>query len=270
MFNRKLKEENERLRWKIESLEDQMKELKQELQQALRVTRSHLLSVKRGEAVSEQAITEGLPFDRINGEQFAQLQKQHGDLVILDVRTPGEVAMGFIPGAKHVPVDQLSYRWRELGEDRRIPVVAYCASGARSEVACETLVKNGFERVFNLAGGVGAFSGKLEVPRQNASANTNVETDNPELFGKVQDLLVSEINPAVGHHGGSVTLVAVHQQKAYLRFGGGCQGCGMVDVTLRQGIVKRIQETVPQIAEVVDLTDHASGATPYFSSSAAH
>lgn len=274
MFNRKLKEEIERLRWKTESLEDQLKDAKKQLEDALKATRAHLLAVKRGEEVSDEAVRDGLAFDRLTPEQLQTLIKKHPETVLLDVRTQPEVNMGYIPGAVHISIDQLSYRVSELfktPEDKRKPIVAYCASGARSEVACETLVQNGFEKVFNFSAGVGAYPGKLETPvRGNSSPHVNLETDNPDLFNRVQDLLTAEINPAVANHGGSVALVAVHKQKAYLRFGGGCQGCGMVDVTLKQGIVKRIQESVEGIEDVIDLTDHSSGATPYFAPSAAH
>jgi Fe/S biogenesis protein NfuA len=89
-----------------------------------------------------------------------------------------------------------------------------------------------------------------------------------DLQGPVPDrlrmLLDTEINPAIAAHGGRVTLVEVRDGKAYLAFGGGCHGCGMVDVTLKQGIETRIREVVPEIIEVVDTTDHASGENPYY------
>jgi Fe/S biogenesis protein NfuA len=60
--------------------------------------------------------------------------------------------------------------------------------------------------------------------------------------------------------------VAVEDDTAYLRLSGGCQGCGMASVTLSQGIEVVIKESVPEITKVVDVTDHASGANPYFES----
>jgi Fe/S biogenesis protein NfuA len=80
----------------------------------------------------------------------------------------------------------------------------------------------------------------------------------------VQRILDEEINPAVGMHGGFVTLLDVKDDIVYIQLGGGCQGCGMVDVTLKQGIEVRIKEALPEIREVVDQTDHAGGSNPYY------
>jgi Fe/S biogenesis protein NfuA len=80
----------------------------------------------------------------------------------------------------------------------------------------------------------------------------------------VQRVLDEEINPAVAMHGGWVTLIDVKDDIVYIQLGGGCQGCGMVDVTLRQGIEVRIREVVPEIREIIDATDHAGGRNPYY------
>jgi Fe/S biogenesis protein NfuA len=81
---------------------------------------------------------------------------------------------------------------------------------------------------------------------------------------KVQRLLDTEINPAVAAHGGRVALAGVEPGVVYLRFGGGCHGCGLVDVTLKQGIESRIKELLPEIERVVDTTDHAAGENPFY------
>ena len=81
---------------------------------------------------------------------------------------------------------------------------------------------------------------------------------------KVERLINTEINSAVAAHGGTVTFVGVKENKAYLSFGGGCHGCGMVDVTLKHGIEARIKELVPEIEEVVDTTDHSTGENPFY------
>ena len=80
----------------------------------------------------------------------------------------------------------------------------------------------------------------------------------------VQKVIDEDINPAVASHGGVVTLLDVRDATAYIQLGGGCQGCGMADVTLKQGIEVRIREMVPSILGVVDTTDHAEGSNPYF------
>jgi Fe/S biogenesis protein NfuA len=77
-------------------------------------------------------------------------------------------------------------------------------------------------------------------------------------------VLEQQINPAIAAHGGSAELVGVEDDTAYLRLGGGCVGCGMVSVTLRQGIEVALREAVPVITRVIDVTDHASGTNPYY------
>lgn len=92
--------------------------------------------------------------------------------------------------------------------------------------------------------------------------------DNP-LAQSVQDVLTGQINPAIAAHGGWVQLLDVQENVAYIELGGGCVGCGLVDVTLKQGIEVAIKEAVPEIQAVVDRTDHASGTNPYFQASKA-
>jgi Fe/S biogenesis protein NfuA len=80
----------------------------------------------------------------------------------------------------------------------------------------------------------------------------------------VQDVLDRQINPGVGSHGGQVTLVEVKDGTAFMRFGGGCQGCAAVDVTLKQGVETAVRSAVPAIQAIVDVTDHEAGANPYY------
>jgi len=80
----------------------------------------------------------------------------------------------------------------------------------------------------------------------------------------VQDVLDQQINPGVGTHGGTVTLVDVKDGTAFMRFGGGCQGCSAVSLTLKQGVETAIRAAVPSISAIVDVTDHEAGASPYY------
>jgi Fe/S biogenesis protein NfuA len=81
---------------------------------------------------------------------------------------------------------------------------------------------------------------------------------------KVQDVLDRQVNPGVAGHGGNVTLERVEDGVAYISLGGGCQGCGAADITLRQGIERMICDQVDEIERVADVTDHASGTNPYY------
>ena len=80
----------------------------------------------------------------------------------------------------------------------------------------------------------------------------------------VAEVIESKVNPAVASHGGTVSLVGVDEGQAVISFGGGCQGCGMADVTLKQGIEVMIMDEVEGITGVVDITDHAAGTNPFY------
>jgi Fe/S biogenesis protein NfuA len=81
---------------------------------------------------------------------------------------------------------------------------------------------------------------------------------------RVQDVLDTMINPGVAGHGGTVSLKGVEDGKAVIEFGGGCQGCGAADVTLKHGVERMMREQVPEITAIVDATDHAAGENPYY------
>lgn len=81
---------------------------------------------------------------------------------------------------------------------------------------------------------------------------------------EIQDIFDNQINPSIASHGGWVSLLGVEGDTAFVRLGGGCQGCGMADVTLKQGIEATILENVEGIEKVVDQTDHDSGENPYY------
>ena len=93
--------------------------------------------------------------------------------------------------------------------------------------------------------------------------NSPALIENP-LAARVQRVIEEYVNPDVAGHGGHVRLMDVQETRVFLRLGGGCQGCGMADVTLKQGIESTLREHVPEITEVLDVTDHESGADPFY------
>ena len=85
------------------------------------------------------------------------------------------------------------------------------------------------------------------------------------LAGEVQRVLDEQVNPGVAAHGGRVTLVDVLEGgRVVVEFGGGCQGCGQADLTLREGVTATLRHALPEITEVLDATDHEAGETPYY------
>ncbi|WP_288903501.1 NifU family protein [uncultured Sneathiella sp.] len=101
------------------------------------------------------------------------------------------------------------------------------------------------------------------VEEETASA-----TDRPGLQTEEADqirvLLETRINPAIAAHGGYITLIDIKDNTAFVEMAGGCQGCGMADATLKQGVEVEIKSAVPAIERVLDVTDHAGGANPYY------
>lgn len=89
--------------------------------------------------------------------------------------------------------------------------------------------------------------------------------DAEQIKKRVQDILNNEINPAVAAHGGWVELIDVQKNEVFIKMGGGCVGCGMADVTLKQGVEKTIRDAIPEVGAIMDTTDHASGRNPYYS-----
>ncbi len=85
-----------------------------------------------------------------------------------------------------------------------------------------------------------------------------------DVAQRVIQVIDQQINPSIAEHGGHAELVAVEEDTAYVRLGGGCQGCGMASVTLGQGIEVAVTGAIPEIASVVDVTDHDAGTNPYF------
>ena len=93
--------------------------------------------------------------------------------------------------------------------------------------------------------------------------------DRPGLQTKegkaILQLLEDNINPQVAAHGGHISLIDVKEDTAFVRLEGGCQGCSSSSATLRQGVELEIKKLVPSIAQVIDVTDHSAGSTPYYS-----
>ena len=110
--------------------------------------------------------------------------------------------------------------------------------------------------------------GGLTIENPNTPSPSMGERPEADLSGplpqRVMQVIDQQVNPAIAAHGGSAELVAVEDSTAYVRLGGGCVGCGMATVTLTQGISVAITDAVPEIENVVDVTDHASGTNPYY------
>ena len=139
------------------------------------------------------------------------------------------------------------------------------------------VIFRGFDEGFvylEFTGSAGAFRGRIEamlkhyVPEVSGIRDFLDTKTRPGLASAegiaVREVLEMRINPAVASHGGYISLVDVQDNVAYIRLEGGCQGCGMADVTLKQGVEVEIKRAVPSISKVLDVTDHAGGTNPYY------
>jgi NFU1 iron-sulfur cluster scaffold homolog, mitochondrial len=84
------------------------------------------------------------------------------------------------------------------------------------------------------------------------------------LREKVLRILEEQINPSIASHGGMISLLDVQGTTLFIKMGGGCQGCSQADVTLRQGVETSLREQLPEIGQILDVTDHAGGKNPYY------
>ena len=163
---------------------------------------------------------------------------------------------------------ELIDRVRELIEERLHPTI----QGSGGDIEFHSFV--GATVNLRLQGSAFAMLSQIEtmlrhyVPEIEKVQDVMEAIPKPGLetaIGKaVREVLDRRINPAVAAHGGHIALVDVQDDTVYIRLEGGCQGCGMADVTLKQGVVTEIQAVAPTIKNVLDVTDHAGGSNPYY------
>ncbi len=92
------------------------------------------------------------------------------------------------------------------------------------------------------------------------------DLDDDGMYDRVAEIFEREVNPNVAKHGGKVELIDVQDATVIVRMQGGCQGCGMASVTLRQGIEGSLKRAIPGLRGIEDVTDHSAGTNPYFAS----
>jgi len=96
-----------------------------------------------------------------------------------------------------------------------------------------------------------------------ASATVAKAAPQGAIAERVREVLESQVNPAIAAHGGMISLVDVDKTDVFVQMSGGCQGCALSRMTLRQGVERMLREAVPELTAVHDVTDHSSGENPY-------
>ena len=158
-----------------------------------------------------------------------------------------------------------------VGSPRAETVLQYCKEGEEEDFA--SLDLQGFKLFYNelhekylkdttIDYDVERFGGQLTIKAPNTK--TPIIDENSTIEERINAVIINEINPGLAAHGGMVDLVEFREGKAILKFGGGCQGCGMVDLTLADGVEKLLKERIPEITEVSDMTDHSFTDNAYY------
>jgi Fe/S biogenesis protein NfuA len=106
----------------------------------------------------------------------------------------------------------------------------------------------------------------VEAPHAEPAAIPEAFDASSPLVAQVQSVIMHHVNPGIAAHGGHAELVGVKDDVVYVALGGGCQGCSMASVTLKQGIEQILKQAIPSIRAVVDATDHAHGQNPFYAS----
>ena len=135
--------------------------------------------------------------------------------------------------------------------------------GYRDGVVFVEMEGTGFELIAGVRNMLQHYFPEVTDVRDWRDAQPKPGLETPEGLA-IRALLDDSINPSVAAHGGHIALVDVKDDTVYIRLEGGCQGCGMADVTLKQGIETEIRRAVPSIRSVLDVTDHAGGSNPYY------
>jgi Fe-S cluster biogenesis protein NfuA len=157
---------------------------------------------------------------------------------------------------------------REEAKDNKLAVNLFAIPGvAKVELDGNfvTVTKDGFDDWRQVGKRIGSAIRFFLNPPPPVAEGEMLAAD--QLRQKIQQVLNDQINPGVASHGGYVELLDVTDNNVFLRMGGGCQGCGAADVTLKMGVERLLREEVPQIQNVFDATDHAAGQNPYYTAS---
>ena len=105
-----------------------------------------------------------------------------------------------------------------------------------------------------------------QADRRAESVKREMTDDEKAVFVRLQNTLNEEVNPMIASHGGFIEVLDYKEGTAFISMQGGCQGCGMASVTLREGVERSLRNRVPELQQILDTTDHAAGTNPYYAS----
>jgi Fe/S biogenesis protein NfuA len=194
-------------------------------------------------------------------------------MVNITVTDSAQVYLGELLNKQEGEVLGIRMFVNQPGTPKAETCIAYCRDGDVNEDDIQ-VEYNGFKGFFEARSvpfldeamvdyAEDKFGGQLTIKAPNSKQPKLGEDSSVE--DRVNYYLYNEINPSLASHGGEVSLIEITDDKfAILKFGGGCQGCGMVDETLKGGVEKTLLENIPQLAGVKDITDHTVTENAYF------
>jgi len=190
--------------------------------------------------------------DRARDVVRSFLDQSGGELAALRISVDGGSPVAPRFELSLVSMEERHADEREV-EGPGFPVLVREAEAARLEGATVDFVERVNESGFEVrpAGGPGARKAPAEAPAG-------------EIADRVRQVLDTQVNPAIAGHGGMISLVSVEDTEIYVEMSGGCQGCALSRMTLRQGVERMLRQAVPELTAVHDVTDHASGVNPFY------
>ncbi len=195
-------------------------------------------------------------------EEFLKKRKESKPAYVFDLREMEIYEQDHLAGAYNLPFEHLESNLARLPYSGDI--LLYDGGEGVAEQAGAVLDENGFSDFSYVEEGYEKIKEALQGSAYDIKLATSKDDPKEVQMEVMQNLLDFEINPMVASHGGFFTLIDVSENNVYVQLGGGCQGCGMADVTLRQGVEERMREVFPDMVALIDTTDHAGGDNPYY------
>lgn len=195
-------------------------------------------------------------------EEFLKRRKEAKPAYVFDLRDMDEYDKDHLAGAYNLPFEHLESNMARLPYSG--DMLFYDGGEGIAAQVEAMLDENGFSDYFYVDEGYEKVREELKDSPYDIKLATSKGDPKEVQMEVIQNLLDFEINPKVAAHGGFFSLIDISDNNVHVELGGGCQGCGMVDVTLRQGVEQRMREVFPDMVELIDNTDHAGGDDPYY------
>jgi len=241
------------LKKQVADLQNQMGDLQKRSDFQIRVLRQQIASWLEGLPPSPQSILNGLPYSEIPKEGVLDFIRGVPNILILDVRSDEGWANGYIPGAKHIPANQVLMRLQEI-PDKTQPILTVCANGNTGMSVAQLLAKEGYSKLFNALGGMAGYQGELVKPEIKAQDIEKVQGVDRQLIARVLEVLDREVRPGLKRDGGDMEVLAVEGGVVKVKMTGACTGCGSLKRTVNDGIKNLLRQRIPEIEDVEDLT----------------